>query len=140
MTSKGKFILFKIIELIILLAPIIVLTCLRWNVWFIQRNAMEVSFGAILAVIVVCFLLKGYAKKISGIIWCLICFLMTFFLKSIITDAYMIFGMALAGLVASYPFKLLYKRYYEVYKIVRNEYAKTYARKEAEKEIEERCR
>ena len=138
MTSKRKFILFKILEIVFLLTPIIVLIGLRWNVWFVKRNALEISFGAILAILVVIFLLKGYAKNISGIIWCLMCFLITFFLKSIIEDAYMIFGLALLGLIISKPFNYLSNRNYEIFKIVKNEYEKTYARKKAEKEIEKR--
>lgn len=138
MSSKSKYILFKIIELIFLLSPILGLVYLRKDVWFTQKNVVEISFGAVLCVVVIFFLIKGYMKELSGIIWCLILFLITWFLKTMISDAYLIFGVALMGLVLSKPFSILASKNKEIAKIVKDEYTKTVARYKAEEEIKQK--
>lgn len=138
MSSRNKAIIYKILELILLLTPMVILFIMRFDKWFIKQeqvNVVNISFGAIMSGIVVFFLLKGYAKKINGIVWCGTLFLTTYLLKTIISDAYMILGASLMGLVMSYPVKLLYLRNKSIAKIVKEEYIKTYARHKAKEEL-----
>lgn len=136
MRARTKSILFKICELVSLLAPMIVLVCLRSKTWFVQKEVVQVSIGFIMCVIVVCLMLMGYAKKIKAPLWSLILLLITYELQSIISDAYMILFCSTIGLFASKPFNYLYGKYKHIADIVRDEYSKTYARIEATKEIE----
>lgn len=136
MSSRTKFIIFKIIEVITLITPMITLVSIRADKWFVKKSVVEVSTGAILALITSLFLLKGYWKKVSGIVWAGILTIIAYLLSSIMQDAYMIFGVALMGLVISYPFKMLASRYKHIADLVRDEYVKTYARDKAREEIE----
>lgn len=136
MRARTKSIIFKICELSVLLTPMCVLIGLRSKLWFSHNDKIHISIGFVLCMIVVFVMLMGYAKKIKAPIWSLIFLLITYELKSIITDAYMILFCSTIGLTLSIPFNRLYERYKHIADIVRDEYYKTYARTEALKEIE----
>ena len=136
MTSKKKWILFKFIEVVCLFTPMIILLGIRWDNWISTNvSVVEVSIGLISFAVVCALLMLGYAKKVKGIVWCAVALFITYFLRTIMNDLYMILFCALIGLIVSYPFKILSINNYEVYKIVRDEFTRTRARKEAEKEI-----
>lgn len=135
MTAKTKSIIFKIVELVLLLAPFLVLLIYRREKWFVQKEVVSVSVGFVLCSIVVFMILKGYAKSIKGIVWSLVLFAITLCLKSIIEDLYLILGASSIGLIISYPFKVLFKENYRIALLVKDEITKTKARQQTLKEL-----
>ena len=91
MTARTKSIIFKIVELILLLSPFIALLIYRREVWFVQKEVVSVSVGFVLCCIVVFMVLKGYAKSIKGIVWSIILFVITFLMKSILQMTFIVF-------------------------------------------------
>lgn len=135
MTARTKSIIFKIVELIILLSPFIALLIYRREVWFVQKEVVSVSVGFVLCCIVVFAVLKGYAKSIKGIVWSIILFVITFLMKSIIQDLYLILGASTLGLLLSFPFKKLYEENHRVALLVKDEIIKTRVREKTLNEL-----
>lgn len=123
--------LFKISAIIFLITPILILTLIKRDVWFIN-GANKVSIGFIIALIFCLMMLKGAFKNLNKnyatIISLLVFSVIVWLLDTVISDLFWILICAFIGYVIYLVVDTLGSRLLLVYRIYSDEHIKSQAK------------
>ena len=139
MKNKNKALigwLFKLMAIITLISPLLVLTYINKDTWFI-KGADKVSIGFILTLLFAILLLKGAFKNLdkrlmTGVTLLVFSFIV-WLLESIIQDLFWILVCSFIGYVVYLVFDSIGSRLVETHKVYRQEHIRSQARTDYEK-------
>ena len=142
MKSKKSLInaiIFRTLAIILLIAPMIVLTVCRKDVWFVkEQNVNKMSIGFIIALIFSLLMLKGAFKNLDKRVVPMIVMatfaVITWLLDSIINDIFWVLLCSLIGYILYIAVDSVGTHYMRIYKEYSGEKIRAIARRDYEQE------
>ena len=142
MKSKKSLInaiIFRTLAILLLIAPMIVLTVCRKDVWFVkEQNVNKMSIGFIIALIFSLLMLKGAFKNLDKRVVPMIVMatfaVITWLLDSIINDIFWVLLCSLIGYILYIAVDSVGTHYMRIYKEYSGEKIRAIARRDYEQE------
>ena len=130
MNNYKKALLFRILSIVGLIAPMLALLIIKKDTYFIKGESTKMSIGCILALIFTFFALKGKLKEVNSLVTLGIIWVLCFLLETLIKDLLIIIPCCMLGNMIYMVLNNFYKNYNQIHQVQKTAKIDQYARNE----------